>query len=105
MMCSRRNIDSKLNLGKGDDTQENLCLILLNPSSQLWWHSPPFEHGQQICVQQEAHLKGSRCRMGGWMGLGQRANCMARPMAPRRLAPLGVRMMLFLLSRRGRTST
>ena len=39
------------------------------------------------------------------MGFGQRANCRSKPTAPRFLGCLGVRMMLFLLSRNGRTST
>src|SRR5438552_13859739 len=79
--------------------------MLLRPAGELWRHLPAFERRQTVGVDQEAHLKGSRWRSGGRKGFGQRANCARSPTAPRRLGDLGVRMMLFLLSRIGRTST
>jgi hypothetical protein len=62
---------------------------------------------QHVGIEQDAHLNGRSWRSGAGIGWGQRENCLSSslPEMPRRLAGLGVRMMLLRPSRTGRTST
>ena len=43
LMRSWRLIESKLQLSEGNNTQENLSLMLLHPNGQFWRHSLRFE--------------------------------------------------------------
>jgi hypothetical protein len=66
-----RVIQPELQLSERNYAQENIRLVVLDPMLKFGRHLLPLKHGQQVRVDQEAHLNGRSCRCGGGIGTGQ----------------------------------